>query len=191
VQDSITLAIRPQRLQRCKRLHRGLPLCGRQRLEVHLRKRSHGHPAGGARELAALLDPERMAQAEFVASNSGRTDEGHWRMLWNHEIGELPSHRESRFWLATGLLLPVWDRLPAENMRVRRLTSDDGDSGPARHFAHLCLPQPRVGFFDPRSQRPAPVALWTRHQKPHAIPVLLPLGRWRRILRLPRTQSRD
>ena len=67
-----------------------------------------------------------MAQAEFVASNWGRTDEGHWRMLWNHEIGELPSHRESRFWLAAGLLLPVWDRLPAENMRVRRLTSDDG-----------------------------------------------------------------
>ena len=46
----------------------------------------------------------------------------------SHEIGELPSHRESRFWLASGLLLPVWDRLPAENMRVRRLTSDDGFS---------------------------------------------------------------
>ena len=47
-------------------------------------------------------------------------------MLWDHEIGELPTHRGSRFWLASGLLLPVWDRLPAENMRVRRLTSDDG-----------------------------------------------------------------
>ena len=84
---------------------------------------------GGVQERVQLIRPttrERMAQAEFVASNWGRTDEGHWRMLWNHEIGELPSHRESRFWLASGLLLPVWDHLPAENMRVRRLTSDDG-----------------------------------------------------------------
>ena len=86
---------------------------------------------GGMQERVQLVRPathERMAQAEFAASNWGRTDEGHWRMLWNREIGELPSHRESRFWLATGLLLPVWDRLPAENMRVRRLTSDDGEA---------------------------------------------------------------
>ncbi len=84
---------------------------------------------GGVQERVQLIRPatrDRMAQAEFVASNWGRTDERRWRMLWDHEIGELPSHRESRFWLASGLLLPVWDRLPAENMRVRRLTSDDG-----------------------------------------------------------------
>ncbi len=84
---------------------------------------------GGVQKRVQLIRPatrDRMAQAEFVASNWGRTDERHWRMLWDHEIGELPSHRESRFWLASGLLLPVWDRLPAENMRVRRLTSDDG-----------------------------------------------------------------
>ena len=49
-----------------------------------------------------------------------------WRRVWDAEIAGLPSHRESRFWLASGLLLPVWDRLPSENMRVRRLTSDDG-----------------------------------------------------------------
>ena len=47
-------------------------------------------------------------------------------MLWEHELAELPSHRESRFWLAAGLLLPIWDRLPFENMRVRRLATDDG-----------------------------------------------------------------
>ena len=89
---------------------------------------------GGVQERVQLIRPatrDRMAQAEFVASNWGRTDERHWRMLWDHEIGELPSHRESRFWLASGLLLPVWDRLPAENMRVRRLTTDPGSREPA------------------------------------------------------------
>ena len=86
---------------------------------------------GGVQERVRLIRPatrETMARAELEASNWRRTDERHWRMLWDHEIGELPSHRESRFWLASGLLLPVWDRLPAENMRVRRLASDDGQS---------------------------------------------------------------
>ena len=84
---------------------------------------------GGVQERVQLIRPatrERMAQAEFTASNWGRADQRHWRTLWDHEIGELPSHRESRFWLATGLLLPVWDRLPADNMRVRRLAADCG-----------------------------------------------------------------
>ena len=62
-----------------------------------------------------------MARTESLdASNWRRADEAHWRMYWDQEIAELRrSHRESRFWLAAGLLLPIWDRLPAENMRVR------------------------------------------------------------------------
>ena len=100
-----------------------------QRAAVVLPAPSRMFDDGGVQERVRLLRPatrETMARAELDASNWRRTDERHWRKLWNHEIGELPSHRESRFWLATGLLLPVWDRLPAENMRVRRLTSDDG-----------------------------------------------------------------
>ncbi len=84
---------------------------------------------GGVQERVQLIRPatrDRMAQAEFTASNWGRADERQWRRVWDDEVAGLPSHRESRFWLASGLLLPVWDRLPAENMRVRRLTSDDG-----------------------------------------------------------------
>ncbi|MDE0409181.1 MAG: methylase, partial [Alphaproteobacteria bacterium] len=84
---------------------------------------------GGVRERVRLIRPataETMARAELDASNWRRAGEAQWRRVWDAEIAGLPSHRDSRFWLATGLLLPVWDRLPEENMRVRRLTSDDG-----------------------------------------------------------------
>ena len=86
---------------------------------------------GGVQERVRLVRPatrETMARAELDASNWRRADEARWRALWEHEIAELPSHRESRFWLAAGLLLPIWDRLPFENMRVRRLTADTGES---------------------------------------------------------------
>ena len=86
---------------------------------------------GGVQERVRLVRPatrETMARAELDASNWRRADEAQWRMLWEHEIAELPSHRESRFWLAAGLLLPIWDRLPFENMRVRRLAADTGES---------------------------------------------------------------
>ena len=84
---------------------------------------------GGVKERVRLIRPataETMARAELDASNWRRADQAGWRRVWDAEIAGLPSHRDSRFWLATGLLLPVWDRLPEENMRVRRLTSDDG-----------------------------------------------------------------
>ena len=83
---------------------------------------------GGVKERVRLIRPatgETMARAELDASNWRRADEAGWRRVWDAEIAGLPSHRDSRFWLASGLLLPVWDRLPPENMRVRRLTSDD------------------------------------------------------------------
>ena len=86
---------------------------------------------GGVQERVRLVRPatrETMAASELDASNWRRADEATWRALWEHEISELPTHRESRFWLAAGLLLPIWDRLPFENMRVRRLTTDAGEA---------------------------------------------------------------
>ena len=86
---------------------------------------------GGVQERVRLLRPagrDSMAKAELDASNWRMAAEAEWRTLWDNEIAGLPSHRESRFWLAAGLLLPVWDRLPAENMRVRRLRTDDGEA---------------------------------------------------------------
>ena len=86
---------------------------------------------GGVQERVRLVRPaarETMARAELDASNWRPADETTWRALWVREIADLPTHRESRFWLAAGLLLPIWDRLPFENMRVRRLTTDAGEA---------------------------------------------------------------
>ena len=113
---------------------------GRPRLAVNARSNRAavvlGAPSrlfddGGVQERVRLVRPDArqsMAGEELRSSHWRRAPEADWRRLWDAEVAALPSHRESRFWLATGLLLPVWDRLPAENMRVRRLTADSGQA---------------------------------------------------------------
>ena len=71
-------------------------------------------------------DRETIASKALASSNWEAAAEPAWRRLWNDEIAALPSHSETRFWLVAGLLLPIWDRLPQESLRVRRLTADDG-----------------------------------------------------------------
>ncbi|HTV45449.1 MAG TPA: strawberry notch C-terminal domain-containing protein, partial [Stellaceae bacterium] len=59
----------------------------------------------------------------------------HWRKAtreefsaaWKAECARVPEFSESSFDVVTGLLLPIWDRLPAENMRVYRFETDDGE----------------------------------------------------------------
>jgi hypothetical protein len=62
-------------------------------------------------------------------------EHSHWRKatveeftpLWEAECARVPEFSESAFHIVTGLLLPIWDRLPAENMRVYRFETDDGE----------------------------------------------------------------
>ena len=85
---------------------------------------------GDVQERVRLVRPavrETMAQKALDASQWRAAGEDRWRALWDAEIAGLPSHRESRFWLVAGLLLPIWDRLPDESMRVRRLLADEGE----------------------------------------------------------------
>ena len=98
---------------------------------------SHVFDDGGVQERVRLIRPSSrntVPKAEFDASNWQPVDLSDdrqiesWRKLWEGEMAGLPAYRESRFWLAAGLLLPVWDRLPEENLRVRRLTAGTGDS---------------------------------------------------------------
>ena len=46
---------------------------------------------------------------------------------WHHELASLPAFEERTLTVVTGLLLPIWDRLPGIDMRVFRLVTDAGE----------------------------------------------------------------
>ena len=86
---------------------------------------------GGIQARVRLLRPasrDTAAEDALSASHWREAGETEWRTLWDAEVRSLPAHKESRLWLVTGLLLPVWDRLPKEDLRVRRLQADDGEA---------------------------------------------------------------
>lgn len=46
---------------------------------------------------------------------------------WNAELTEVQEFAESTIHVVSGLLLPIWKRLPNESTRVYRLQTDDGE----------------------------------------------------------------
>jgi hypothetical protein len=75
----------------------------------------------------------RPAHAEVIAVEA--LELSHWRdasseefqRAWEAEVASLPELTESTFHIVTGLLLPVWNRLPDEAARVYRLQTDQGE----------------------------------------------------------------
>ena len=85
---------------------------------------------GGVEDRVRLVRPsvrDTMAGEALAASSWQEADPEHWRALWEAELEALPTHAESRLWLVSGLLLPLWDRLPTDSVRVRTLTTDAGE----------------------------------------------------------------
>jgi predicted RNA methylase len=56
--------------------------------------------------------------------DADRTDFVH---AWEAEIAALPEFTDSNLHIVTGLLLPIWKRLPNDSMRIYRLQTDDGE----------------------------------------------------------------
>jgi hypothetical protein len=46
---------------------------------------------------------------------------------WEAEIAEVPEFTDATLHMVTGLLLPIWKRLPNDSARVYRLQTDDGE----------------------------------------------------------------
>ena len=56
-----------------------------------------------------------------------RADRVAFTQAWERELAEIPAFTDSDLHVVTGLLLPIWKRLPDESMRVYRLQTDAGE----------------------------------------------------------------
>ena len=55
--------------------------------------------------------------------------------LWNAEVAVVPEFTTSTFHIVTGLLLPIWRRLPDHDCQVYRIQTDAGERIIGRHIA--------------------------------------------------------
>src|SRR5215204_516671 len=81
------------------------------------------------RRVRLLRPMERtaMSLAALAHTHWERTDRAVFAEAWERELAEIPSFTDSNLHIVTGLLLPIWKRLPNESMRVYRLQTDAGE----------------------------------------------------------------
>jgi predicted RNA methylase len=88
------------------------------------------HDDGTVERRVRLLRPmERPAISidDLARSHWKEADRTDLIGAWEAEIAAVPELTDSSVHIVTGLLLPIWKRLPNESMRVYRLQTDDGE----------------------------------------------------------------
>ncbi|OYX74005.1 MAG: methylase [Caulobacter sp. 32-67-35] len=63
-----------------------------------------------------------MAESHWVEA-----DRAAFASAWTAEVADVPAFSDSAIHVVSGLLLPIWKRLPKESTRVYRLQTDDGE----------------------------------------------------------------
>lgn len=77
--------------------------------------------------LVRPTDRRNIAEASLLGSHWEEVDAKRFSEVWSAELATLPEFVESRFHIVSGLLLPIWRRLPQDGCRVYRLQTDDGE----------------------------------------------------------------
>lgn len=78
-------------------------------------------------ELLRPMATERMLELELPNSHWEAVSDVEFERAWTKEVEAVPETSVSKITLISGLLLPIWDRLPTDNMRIYRLQTDDGE----------------------------------------------------------------
>jgi hypothetical protein len=71
-------------------------------------------------------DRQTLAEKAFGESAWKTADPPAWRAAWDEEVAAADPWIRRELTLATGLLLPIWGRLPARGCAVRRVRAPDG-----------------------------------------------------------------
>jgi len=80
-------------------------------------------------ELVRPLGADRIRDTALCESHWHEIDEESFRRLWDAEVEEVSNHIDVQTVnIATGLLLPVWDKLPDDDVRVWRIADGEGNS---------------------------------------------------------------
>jgi predicted RNA methylase len=75
------------------------------------------------RPMEAMNTPVRaMEETHWVEA-----DRADFIVAWKAELAEVPEFTDSILHMVTGLLLPIWKRLPQDSSRVYRLQADEGE----------------------------------------------------------------
>jgi hypothetical protein len=85
---------------------------------------------GGVIERVKLLRPtasEKVSRAQLAASTWQEISLERFQSLWQAEVSQAPEYTTKTFYLIAGLLLPIWNRLDSDNLRVWSLTADSGE----------------------------------------------------------------
>jgi len=87
------------------------------------------HDGEVERRIRLLRPMERRAMPldALTGSHWEEVDAATFSAAWQAEVDGLPEFVDSIFHVVTGLLLPIWRRLPDDGCRVYRLQADDGE----------------------------------------------------------------
>lgn len=73
------------------------------------------------------LETEYLTDTELKLSAWKYCNQAIFEALWSAELAKIPPYKTSRFNIVTGLLLPVWKRLPQDFCRIYRFTTNSGE----------------------------------------------------------------
>ena len=76
-------------------------------------------------ELVRPMGTDVMELTAFMKSHWEECSDKRFEMLWKEELAGIPEFTTSMITVVSGLLLPIWDRLPTKNMKIYRLETAD------------------------------------------------------------------